>query len=163
MAKRRAGRTKRRTPKKMSKGMSKAMRRGKKTKKRSSKRKGKKPASNWNKHMMMVYKSMKAKNPSVKLGDAMKAAKKTYNKGRPLSMSVDGGGRGECGTKRRFKGGRPKGMLQGSDGVPQPSGPGPNTQPGHGAPAPHPTYKAPAPAPATAPATAPAQAPALKR
>lgn len=98
MAKRRAGKTKRRSRrvksmvKSVSKAMSKAMRRGKKTKKSSSKRKGKKPASNWNKHMMMVYKSMKAKNPSVKLGDAMKAAKKTYKKTgntRPLSMSVD--------------------------------------------------------------------------
>tara|TARA_Y100000389_G_scaffold140953_1_gene138814 strand:- start:520 stop:762 length:243 start_codon:yes stop_codon:yes gene_type:complete len=78
--------------KSVSKAVSKAMRRGKKTKKRSSKRKGKKPASAWNKHMMVVYKSMKAKNPSVKLGDAMKAAKKTYKKTgntRPLSMSVD--------------------------------------------------------------------------
>lgn len=112
MAKRRAGRTKRRTPKKMSKSMSKAMRRGKKTKKRSSKRKGKKPASNWNKHMMMVYKSMKAKDPSVKLGDAMKAAKKTYNKSKPSIISVDGGGSG-CGTKRRFKGGRPRQMPRG--------------------------------------------------
>ena len=98
MAKRRAGKTKRRSRrvksmvKSVSKVMSKAMRRGKKTKKRSSKRKGKKPASAWNKHMMVVYKSMKAKNPSVKLGDAMKAAKKTYKKTgntRPLSMSVD--------------------------------------------------------------------------
>ncbi len=98
MAKRRAGKTKRRSRrvksmvKSVSKAVSKAMRRGKKTKKRSSKRKGKKPASAWNKHMMVVYKSMKAKNPSVKLGDAMKAAKKTYKKTgntRPLSMSVD--------------------------------------------------------------------------
>jgi hypothetical protein len=101
MAKRRAGRTKRRTPKKMSKARSKAMRRGKKTKKRSSKRKGKKPASNWNKHMMVVYKSMKAKDPSVKLGDAMKAAKKTYNKSKPSIISVDGGGKGDNGYKTR--------------------------------------------------------------
>jgi len=72
--------------------VSKTMRKGKRTKKKSKKsKKGKKQASNWNKHMMMVYKSMKAKDSSVKLGDAMKAAKKTYKKGtsRPLSMSVD--------------------------------------------------------------------------
>jgi hypothetical protein len=74
---------------KVSRSMSKSSKKVKKPKK--SKKKGKKPASNWNKHMMIVYKSMKAKDPSVKLGDAMKAAKKTYKKGtsRPLSVSVD--------------------------------------------------------------------------
>jgi hypothetical protein len=41
---------------------------------------------------MEVYRSMKKDNPSFKLADAMKAAKKTYKKDRPLSMSVDGGG-----------------------------------------------------------------------
>ena len=104
MAKRRAGKTKRRSRRvksmvnSLSKPMSKAMRRGKKTKKRSSKKKGKKPASAWNKHMMMVYKSIRAKNPSAKLKDAMKIAKKTYKKTgntRPLSMSVSGGN-GSC-------------------------------------------------------------------
>ena len=76
---RRAKKTARRMKSKLSK---KAMRRSSKKKaKKSTKRKGKKPASNWNKHMMMVYKSMKAKDSSVKLGDAMKAAKKTYKKG----------------------------------------------------------------------------------
>ena len=96
MAKRRAKKSVRRMKRSMSKTKSrvskKAMRRSSKKKaKKSTKRKGKKPASNWNKHMMVVYKSMKAKDPSVKLGDAMKAAKKTYKKGtsRPLSMSVD--------------------------------------------------------------------------
>jgi len=74
---RRANKNASRAKSKMSK---KAMRRSSKKAKKSTKRKGKKPASNWNKHMMLVYKSMKAKNPSVKLGDAMKAAKKTYKK-----------------------------------------------------------------------------------
>ena len=90
MAKRRSKKSVRRAKPKVSK---KAMRRSsKKTRKKKSKRKGKKKGPTaWNKHMMVVYKSMKAKNPSVKLGDAMKAAKKTYKKGksRPLSMSVD--------------------------------------------------------------------------
>jgi hypothetical protein len=35
-------------------------------------------ASAWNKHMMEVYRKMKRADPSVKLGDAMKAAKRTY-------------------------------------------------------------------------------------
>ena len=89
MAKRRSKKSVRRAKPKVSR---KTMRRSskkkaKKTKKK--KRKGKQTA--WNKHMMVVYKSMKAKDPNVKLGDAMKAAKKTYKKGntRPLSMSVD--------------------------------------------------------------------------
>ena len=75
---RRAKKSARRTKSRMSK---KAMRRSSKKKaKKSTKRKGKKPASNWNKHMMAVYKSMKSKDSSVKLQDAMKAAKKTYKK-----------------------------------------------------------------------------------
>ena len=55
----------------------------KRTKRKSSKKKSKgkkRPPTNWNKHMMVVYKSMKAKDSSVKLGDAMKEAKKTYKK-----------------------------------------------------------------------------------
>ncbi len=74
---RRAKKSASRTKSKMSK---KAMRRSSKKAKKSTKRKGKKPASNWNKYMMAVYKSMKSKDSSVKLGDAMKAAKKTYKK-----------------------------------------------------------------------------------
>mgnify|MGYP001195255890 FL=1 len=35
-------------------------------------------ASPWNKHLMSVYREMKKKDKSVKLGDAMKAAKETY-------------------------------------------------------------------------------------
>ena len=53
------------------------------------KSKGKKKSTAWNKHMMAVYKSMKSKDSSVKLGDAMKAAKKTYKKGANLDFSVD--------------------------------------------------------------------------
>ena len=85
---RRAKKSARRTKSKMSK---KAMRRSSKKKKKPTKRKSKKGPSAWNKHMMAVYKSMKSKNSNVKLGDAMKAARKTYKKGtsRPLSMSVD--------------------------------------------------------------------------
>ncbi len=47
-------------------------RRGKKTRKMSS------GADKWRQHMMKVYREMKARNPATKLGDAMRAAKKTY-------------------------------------------------------------------------------------
>jgi len=47
-------------------------------KKSSKSRKLSKGASKWNQHMMKVYREMKAKDSSVRLGDAMKAAKKTY-------------------------------------------------------------------------------------
>jgi len=77
---RRAKKTARRVKSKMSK---KSMRRSSKkarktTKKKKGKKKGKQSA--WNKHVMVVYKSMKKTNSAVKLGDAMKAAKKTYKK-----------------------------------------------------------------------------------
>ena len=55
----------------------------KRTKRRSSKKNnkgGKKKKSAWNIHMMQVYKSMKKNDPSIKLGDAMKAAGKTFKK-----------------------------------------------------------------------------------
>ena len=75
---RRGKKSPRRTKSKMSK---KAMRRSsKKKKKKSTKRKSKKGPTSWNKHMMAVYKSMKSKNSSYKLQDAMKDAKKTYKK-----------------------------------------------------------------------------------
>jgi len=64
----------------------------KRTKRKTSKKKSKgkkRPPSAWNKHMMGVYKSMKSKDSSVKLGDAMKVAKKTYKKGAPAIISVD--------------------------------------------------------------------------
>tara|TARA_B100000686_G_C15941116_1_gene548874 strand:- start:4 stop:249 length:246 start_codon:yes stop_codon:yes gene_type:complete len=75
-------RTKRKGSSKMSK---KAARRvtkkaAKRTKRKGTKRKGKKSTA-WNKHMMAFYKSMKAKDPSYKLQNAMKDAKKTYKKG----------------------------------------------------------------------------------
>ena len=37
-------------------------------------------AREWQAHMMKVYREMKARNPATKLGDAMRAAKKTYRK-----------------------------------------------------------------------------------
>ena len=86
MAKRRTRRVKSRSKSRVKSRVPKRTKR--KTSKKKSKGK-KRPASNWNKHMMMVYKSMKAKDSSVKLGDAMKAAKKTYKKGANLNFSVD--------------------------------------------------------------------------
>ena len=49
-------------------------------KKSKKSKKSKKGPTAWNKHMMAVYKSMKAKNSEYKLQDAMKDAKKTYKK-----------------------------------------------------------------------------------
>ena len=43
-------------------------------------RRSKKAASPWNKHLMSVFKEMKKKDSSIRLGDAMKVAKKTYRK-----------------------------------------------------------------------------------
>jgi len=37
-------------------------------------------AKSWNEHVMSVYRQMKARKPSTRLGDAMKAAKKTWKK-----------------------------------------------------------------------------------
>ena len=37
-------------------------------------------ANKWNKHVMATYRSMKSRSPNTKLGDAMKAAKKTWKK-----------------------------------------------------------------------------------
>jgi hypothetical protein len=34
----------------------------------------------WRDHMMRTYREMKARNPNTRLGDAMKAAKKTFRK-----------------------------------------------------------------------------------
>jgi len=42
--------------------------------------KAKSGKGSWVTHMMNVYKSMKKSNPATKLGDAMKAAKKSYKK-----------------------------------------------------------------------------------
>ena len=75
---RRVKKTARRVKSKMSK---KSMRRSsKKARKSTKKKKGKRKQTAWNKHVMVVYKSMKKTNSAVKLGDAMKAAKKTYKK-----------------------------------------------------------------------------------
>ena len=35
-------------------------------------------ATKWRDHMMKVYREMKSRNPATKLGDAMRAAKKSY-------------------------------------------------------------------------------------
>jgi hypothetical protein len=35
----------------------------------------------WNQHVMETYRAMKKRSPSTRLGDAMKAAKKTWKKG----------------------------------------------------------------------------------
>jgi hypothetical protein len=37
-------------------------------------------AKSWNQHVMSVYREMKARKASTRLGDAMKAAKKTWKK-----------------------------------------------------------------------------------
>ena len=37
-------------------------------------------AKSWNQHVMTVYREMKKRKPSTRLGDAMKAAKKTWKK-----------------------------------------------------------------------------------
>ncbi len=35
-------------------------------------------AAKWRDHMMKVYREMKSRNPNTRLGDAMRAAKKSY-------------------------------------------------------------------------------------
>ena len=70
---RKAARTMRKMRSKVSRSKVKKTKRPKR-----KKTKGKKKPGAWNKHVMAVYKSMKSKNSNVKLGDAMKAAKKTY-------------------------------------------------------------------------------------
>lgn len=87
----------RRTSKKIRSKMSKNLRRmakkvtnrrkparKKPTKKKSSK-KSKKGPTDWNMHLMKVYKEMKAKDSKVRFGDAMKAAKKTYKQAKSAS------------------------------------------------------------------------------
>ena len=58
-----------------------ASKRTKKAKKSKGKKpKGKKrPLSPWQKHLMKVFREMKTKDKTVKLGDAMREAKKSYN------------------------------------------------------------------------------------
>lgn len=83
MAKRTVRRMKR-SFNKMTKRLSKVgkKRSGKKSKSsgKKSKRSNKKGPTAWNKHLMKVYREMKAKDKKVKLGQAMKEAKKTYKK-----------------------------------------------------------------------------------
>lgn len=56
-----------------------ASKRTKKAKKSKGKKKGKKrPPSAWQKHLMKVFREMKSKDKSIKLGDAMREAKKSY-------------------------------------------------------------------------------------
>ena len=74
---RKAARTMRKMRSKVSRSKVKRTKRPKAKKKKT---KGKKKPGAWQKHVMAVYKSMKSKNSNVKLGDAMKAAKKTYKK-----------------------------------------------------------------------------------
>ena len=83
MAKRRAAKTvRRKSAKKMVQSV--RMRRGGPAKKKT--KKTKKSGNDWNKHVMQVFAELRAKNPDAKLGDAMKAAKKTYKKGpKPIS------------------------------------------------------------------------------
>ena len=69
-----------RVAKKVSKKASKKVKRSSASKpaRRSKAKKGKKAASPWNKHLMSVFKELKRENPAVRLGDAMKAARKSY-------------------------------------------------------------------------------------
>ena len=47
--------------------------------KKKKKSKGKKrPPTAWQKHLMKVFREMKSKDKSIKLGDAMREAKKSY-------------------------------------------------------------------------------------
>lgn len=87
----------RRTSKKIRSKMSKNIRRmakkvtnrrkpaRKKPAKKKSSKKSKKGPTDWNMHLMKVYKEMKAKDSKVRFGDAMKAAKKTYKQAKSAS------------------------------------------------------------------------------
>ena len=77
---RRTAKTMKRRVKSPSKKMAQSvrMRRGAPAKKRS--KNAKKSGNDWNKYVMQVFAELRAKNPDAKLGDAMKAAKKTYKK-----------------------------------------------------------------------------------
>jgi hypothetical protein len=60
----------------MAKGTRKASKGGKKSAKKTAKRKLSPALKAWNEKVMKKYREMKKTNPNVKLGDAMKAAKK---------------------------------------------------------------------------------------
>jgi len=51
----------------------------KKSKKKKKSKRKKRPPSAWQKHLMKVFREMKSKDKSIKLGDAMREAKKSYN------------------------------------------------------------------------------------
>lgn len=71
----------RRTRRNKSEGGKRKDRRNKSEGGRRKTRKLSKGASNWNKQVMKVYKEMKAANPNVKLGEAMKRAAELKRKG----------------------------------------------------------------------------------
>ena len=77
---RKAARTMRRVRTKLGHSKIERLKKTRTKRRKLKKTKGKKKPGAWNKHVMAVYKSMKSKNSNVKLGDAMKAAKKTYKK-----------------------------------------------------------------------------------
>jgi hypothetical protein len=56
--------------------MAKQTRKVKSVRKAKATRKGKRSLTPWNKHVMKVYKEMKAADKNVKFGDALKAAAK---------------------------------------------------------------------------------------
>ena len=58
-------------------GASKKSKKSKKSKGKKMSRK-KRPPSAWQKHLMNVFREMKSKDKSIKLGDAMREAKKSY-------------------------------------------------------------------------------------
>ena len=60
----------------MAKGTRKVSKAGKKGAKKTAKRKLSPALKAWNEKVMKKYREMKKTNPNVKLGDAMKAAKK---------------------------------------------------------------------------------------
>jgi len=60
----------------MAKGTRKVSKGGKKSAKKTAKRKLSPALKAWNEKVMKKYREMKKTNPNVKLGDAMKAAKK---------------------------------------------------------------------------------------
>ena len=51
----------------------------------------------WNEHVMTTYRAMKKRSPSTRLGDAMKAAKKTWKSTRKATS----GGKRRSATTRK--------------------------------------------------------------
>ena len=68
---------------------------------------GKRKLTEWNKHLMKVFRNMKKKNKSVKLGDAMQAAKKIPYKKK--------GGNTSLNTKE-YEGGDEHKKMEGGEG-----------------------------------------------